>query len=82
MKIKKILIIAAISIVIGLITFFNFYPIPTLFEFSPHVSIKSEINGYMDANIQQKIIKRLKIVITSSFQLMTFTLYLVMNLKF
>ncbi len=49
MKIKKILIIAAISIVIGLITFFNFYPIPTLFEFSPHVSIKSEINGYMDA---------------------------------
>ena len=49
MKIKKILIIAAISIVIGLIAFFNFYPIPTLLEFSPHVSIKSEINGYMDA---------------------------------
>lgn len=30
MKIKKIIIIAAISIVIGLIAFFNFYPIPTL----------------------------------------------------
>ena len=57
MKIKKILIIAAISIVIGLIAFFNFYPIPTLFEFSPHVSIKSEINGYMDAKHPAKNFK-------------------------
>lgn len=48
MKIKKILIIAAISIVIGLITLFNFYPIPTVFKLGSHVSIKSELNGYMD----------------------------------
>lgn len=57
MKIKKILIITAISIVIGLIAFFNFYPIPTLFESSPRVSIKSEINGYMDSEHPAKNFK-------------------------
>lgn len=54
MKVKKNLIFIVITLVIGLIAFFNVHPIPTLFEIPPQVTLSSDFNGYFDSDYPLK----------------------------